>query len=75
MNSSTTRKHLTEQINLLWDIMNKRGYPKYLIETIKKCLLSYKDTGDHLSENIPINQGVRQDYNGSPTLFNINIYR
>lgn len=60
--------------NLLWSILEKRGYPKHLVEAIKSL---YEDTsirlvvGNILTEDIPTNKGVRQGCSLSPTLFNI----
>lgn len=60
----------------IWGIMTKRGYPEHLINTIKSLYEETKiviNTGSVRTEEISINQGVRQGCSLSPTLFNIYI--
>lgn len=65
---------------LLWEILERRGYPKHLIEAIKSV---YRETSIILGNCKPniivsTNKGVRQGCSISPTLFNIyldDIYR
>lgn len=60
----------------LWAIMKERGYPHHLIKSIQSL---YEETkivikaDEKKSEEILINQGVRQGCSLSPTLFNIYI--
>lgn len=62
--------------NKLWIILENQGYPKHLIETIKSLYNNTTiilDLGFKQTEEILINQGVRQGCSLSPTLFNIYI--
>lgn len=61
---------------LLWQILQKRGYPLHLIEVIKS--LYHKTSinlqvGNKMLEELEVNRGVRQGCSLSPTLFNIYI--
>jgi retron-type reverse transcriptase len=62
----------------LWEILDKRGHPKYLINFLINMYNETKikiELGDgRLSQEIFTNKGVRQGCSLSPLLCNIYIY-
>lgn len=61
---------------VLWEIMEKHGYPRHLVEVIKGLYLNTNiiiNTGLRKTSPITITRGVRQGCSLSPTLFNIYI--
>jgi len=62
--------------NKLFEIMEKRGYPKHLIRAVKSMYTNTNITikmQSHESKPIKTNQGLKQGCSMSPTLFNIYI--
>ena len=62
--------------SLLWNIMERRGFPTQLIAVLQSLYNRTSITLDlngRLTEDIPTNKGVRQGCPISPTLFNIYI--
>lgn len=62
--------------NVLWRILEKRGYPQQLIKAVQSLYSNTRvavKSNLKVSEEIPTNQGVRQGCPLSPALFNIYI--
>ena len=74
MRSLTEKAFDRVNMTILYDMMCKRDYPKHIIDVIKslcyytRIVLSIEED---LTEEIYINQEVRQGCSISPTLFNI----
>jgi hypothetical protein len=60
-------------MEVLYNILNEFGEPMKLIRRIKMCLketCSKVQIGEHLSDNFPIQNGLKQEGTLSPQLFN-----
>lgn len=63
-------------VALLWEIMLKHGYPKYLINFIESLYNGTSfivDVSNYTVGRISINHGVREGCNLSPIIFNMYI--
>jgi hypothetical protein len=59
----------------LWNIMKNKGFPDHTVKTVQSLYINTRkkiDKGTSVSsKEIHINQGVKQGFRMSPTLFNI----